>query len=352
MSPSFVARHWYRFTPVSAALFPFSLAFRLAVWTRRVLYRSGILESTRLSVPVIVVGNLTVGGTGKTPLVISMARMLSAAGKRPGVLTRGYGGSSRQPREVRAEDDALAVGDEPLLLAAHCGCPVWSGSDRAQAGRALLEAHPDCDVLLCDDGLQHYRLARDIEIAVQDERGVGNGLMLPAGPLREPADRPVDALVINCEPASRPVDAPVVNGEQHLSPGMHEATRAPRATYAMRLDPVGFYLLHDSAHALDISEFASKRLHAIAGIGNPQRFFALLTGLGLKVRCHAFPDHYRYGHGDLDFAGCDLVLMTEKDAVKCRRLGRTDLAVVRVEARVASAFGDFILGKLGGLSAA
>jgi len=337
MSPNFIARHWYHLTPVSVLAYPISLVFRIAVWIRRYLYRAGLLATTRLPVPVIVVGNLTVGGTGKTPLVIWMVRMLAEAGRKPGVLSRGYGGFANAPRQVRAEDAAALVGDEPVLLAARCNCPVWIGRDRARAGAALLSAYPDCDVLVCDDGLQHYRLARDIEIAVEDGRGIGNGLMLPAGPLREPADRPVDAHVINCEPA-----------DAHST--KCDSMRA--GAFAMRLEPHGFYLLHDPARTIDAFELIAKRLHAVAGIGDPQRFFAQLSRLGLAPQCHPFPDHHRYSKADLDFQNCDLVLMTEKDAVKCSQLGRTDLAALRVEANLVPAFGDFILEKLSGLPTA
>ncbi|MBI2319788.1 MAG: tetraacyldisaccharide 4'-kinase, partial [Betaproteobacteria bacterium] len=273
--------------------------------------------------------------TGKTPLVIWLARTLAQAGRRPGVLSRGYGGASTAPRDVRSSDQAALVGDEPLLLAMRCGCPVWTGADRARAGAALLAANPKCDVLICDDGLQHYRLARDIEIAVTDRRGNGNGLMLPAGPLREPAGRAVDALVLNCE----------------LGEARPTRTRAA-AEFAMRLEPIGTYFLHDPAKAVGAAELRGRRLHAVAGIGDPQRFFAQLARLGLAPRCHSFPDHHRYAAADLDFPDCDLVLMTEKDAVKCAHLGRTDLAVLRVEARLDPAFGEFILERLRGLATA
>ncbi len=199
----FAARHWYRLSSVSVLLFPISLVFRLLVAFRRLLFRLGVLPSVRLEVPVIIVGNMTVGGTGKTPLILALVEALRAKGLRPGILSRGYGGTDPGPRAVRAGDDAVQAGDEPLLLAERSGCPVWIGADRAAAARALLAAHARCDVILCDDGLQHYRLQRDFEIAVEDERGSGNGLLLPAGPLREPAGRRVDATVVNgAEPRS------------------------------------------------------------------------------------------------------------------------------------------------------
>ena len=333
MSPEFIARHWYRLSPLSLLALPLSLLFRLAVSVRRQMYRAGILGSVRLPVPVLVVGNLTVGGTGKTPLVIWIASMLAQAGWRPGVLSRGYGGAADAPREVRPGDEASVCGDEPVLLAARCPCPVWIGRDRAKAGAALLAAHPDCNVLVCDDGLQHYRLARDIEIAVVDGRGNGNGLMLPAGPLREPADRPVDALASNGDSVDRSRCGRVaVHG----------------GSYAMRLEPLGCYPLHDPEQPIAVSELADRRLHAVAAIGDPQRFFDLLSNLGLMPNCHAFPDHHSFVKSDLEFPDCDLVLMTEKDAVKCGHLGRVDLVALRVEAKLDPSFGDFILGKLRG----
>src|SRR5580765_364967 len=252
----FAARHWYRLSPLSVVLFPLSLVFRMAVALRRLLFTLGILESARLHIPVIVVGNLTVGGTGKTPLVLALAQGLRRQGLRPGILSRGYRGTGDSPRAVAPKDEPGRVGDEPLLLAERSGCPVWMGADRVEAGRALCAAHPECNVILCDDGLQHYRLRRDFEIAVEDERGAGNGLLLPAGPLREPADRRVDARVVNgAEPRS--------------------------GAFRMRLTPAGLHRVDAHATPLAQSELSGKRLHAVAGIGNPERFFAGLSRMGL-----------------------------------------------------------------------
>src|SRR3990172_1294438 len=195
----FAARHWYRLSPVSLLLYPFGLVCGLVVWLRRLLYRLNVVTSVRLPVPVIVVGNLTVGGTGKTPLVLWLAAELQRQGLRPAILCRGYGGADAGSRAVLADDDPARVGDEPLLLATRGGCPVWIGRDRADAGARRLGEHPDRDVIICDDGLQHYRIRRDLEIAVEDERGHGNGLLLPAGPLRESGDRPGDATVVEGE---------------------------------------------------------------------------------------------------------------------------------------------------------
>jgi tetraacyldisaccharide 4'-kinase len=215
------------------------------------------------------------------------------------------------------------TGDEALLLAERARCPVWIGVNRAQAGRALLFANPECDVIVCDDGLQHYGLLRDFEVAVEDERGLGNGLLLPAGPLREPA--------------SRTVDATVVNGGM---PG-------PGA-YSMRLRTAGIYRVCLPDDAIVPSDLSGKKLHAVAAIGNPQRFFAELDRMGLAAVTHAFPDHYAYRPEDLEFTNCDLVLMTEKDAVKCRKFGRHDLLAVRVDAEADPAFAELLWSRIDG----
>ncbi|OFZ86410.1 MAG: tetraacyldisaccharide 4'-kinase [Betaproteobacteria bacterium RBG_16_64_18] len=346
MGRGFAARHWYRLSPVSLLLYPVGLVFGLAVRLRRLLYRLNLLASVRLPVPVIVVGNLTVGGTGKTPLVLWLAAYLQQQGRRPAILCRGYGGTDVGPRAVVGDDDPGCVGDEPLLLALRGGCPVWIGRDRAAAGAKMLGVHPDRDIIICDDGLQHYRIQRDLEIAVEDERGHGNGLLLPAGPLREPAHRPVDARVLNGEP-----DGPEIArcGQRVLGQCGHGGAAM---VFRMRLEPRGFYFVHDPARSVSVAELSGKRLHAVAGIGNPQRFFALLRRLGLDPVCHAFPDHHAYAAADLEFPDCDLVLMTEKDAVKCPRCGRSDLVALRVDALLDPAFPDFLSLRLHGRASA
>jgi tetraacyldisaccharide 4'-kinase len=320
---SFPERHWYRLSALSFALWPVSLIFRLIVALRRFAYRIGALPALRLPVPVIVVGNIIVGGTGKTPLVLALAAVLKQQGHKPGIVSRGYRGSATTPIAVVAASPVDLVGDEPLLLARSSACPVWIGRDRAAAALGLLAAHPECDVLILDDGLQHYRLARDIEIAVEDERGAGNGLLLPAGPLREPAARRVDAWVINSAPSG---------------------VRAP----AFRMDLCGdtFRRLRLPPERVPAASLAGRKLHAAAGIGNPQRFFDHLARLGLVSVNHAFPDHHAYAPADLDFTDCDALLMTEKDAVKCEAFAREHWYALQVEAELAPAFFDFILAKL------
>jgi tetraacyldisaccharide 4'-kinase len=326
---SFPEQHWYRLSAVSLALWPASLLYRLLVALRRLAYRSGAVRAVRLPVAVIVVGNIVVGGTGKTPLVLWLASRLERCGWKPGILSRGYRGAAAAPMAVAASSPADLVGDEPLLLARNSACPVWVGRDRVKAALELLAAHPECRVLILDDGLQHYRLARDIEIAVEDARGEGNGLLLPAGPLREPASRRVDAWIANSAP-----------------PGIH----SPSFRMDLRGDTFrGVAAPHSMVAA---AVFARKKLHAVAGIGNPKRFFDHLAQLGLASVNHAFPDHHAYTANDLDFGDCEALLMTEKDAVKCEAFAREHWYALQVEAELAPAFFDFILAKLNGLKTA
>jgi tetraacyldisaccharide 4'-kinase len=334
--------HWLRISPLSALLIPVAWAFAAAVSARRALYRAGVLESRRVRVPVIVVGNLIVGGAGKTPLVLALAARLRESGYRPGIVSRGYRGTRTEPGVVGVDDDPRAAGDEAVLLAQRSGCPVWTARDRAEAALRLLETTPGCDVIISDDGLQHYRLARDVEIAVEDERGLGNRLMLPAGPLREPATRRTDAVVIN--------------GRMHAGQREDKERKQERSqgAFHMALEPDGFYPIGetaDGAVAIASEDLAGRRLHAVAGIGNPDRFFHLLSKMGLRFTPHAFPDHHRFTAQDLDFPECDAVLMTEKDAVKCARFAGREpdappLYALRVRARLDPAFYDFILTRL------
>jgi tetraacyldisaccharide 4'-kinase len=313
---------------VSALLYPLSLLFRSVVALRRAAFRASVLPSRRLAVPVIVVGNITVGGAGKTPLVLWLAEFLLQHGFHPGIVSRGYGSAARAPRRVTPVSDPASVGDEPLLLAQRSRCPVWVGTNRVAVGEALLHAHRECDVVLSDDGLQHYRMRRDMEIAVIDgARGLWNRWMLPAGPLREPPSR------------LRTVDAVVINGPAHAL-----ETLAP--AYAMRLEGREFRNLLNPAHVVGPAHFQSQRVHAIAGIGNPQRFFAYLESLGLRFEAHAFPDHHRYTAADLALAQADAILMTEKDAVKCAAFAAETHWVLRVDAVPDPGLGELILRKL------
>ena len=316
--------HWYRITPLHLILFPLGWLFRALVALRRALYRGRILSGTKLAVPVIVVGNISAGGTGKTPLTLALAQQLADRGWHPLIVSRGHGGSAQQPQHVTPDSDVQQVGDEPLLMARRNLGPVWIGKDRAAVAQAALQAHPQCNIVLCDDGLQHYRLQRDVEIAVIDgARGFGNGFMLPAGPLREPVSR------------LQTVDAIVVNGGE-----------ASTGQYAMRLSGEIFYSLLDPGKTATAAELGKLRCHAVAGIGHPQRYFRHLTSLGLNATEHAFPDHHPYRAADLSFADCDAILLTEKDAVKCSAFADERYWVLRVEARIDPALIDHILRKI------
>jgi tetraacyldisaccharide 4'-kinase len=318
-----VDRIWRSRGAFAWLLLPVGLLFVLIAALRRFLYRNGLLPSTRLRVPVVVVGNITAGGAGKTPLVLWLVDELTRRGRRPGVISRGYGGSAEGAREVQSDCAATEVGDEPLLIRRRAGCPVLVGRDRAAAGNALLAAHPGCDVIICDDGLQHYRLARDVEIAVVDRRGFWNGWPLPAGPLREPVSR------------LRSVDAVVANGWKG------------DAAFRMTLASERFELLAKVSRGGTAPEFAGKRLHAVAGIGEPQRFFDHLAALGLHFEPHPFPDHHVYVAGDLAFDG-DAILTTEKDAVKFGDLASLPVWVLPVTATVTPDLAQFVLEKIDG----
>jgi len=290
---------WYGRTPparaVSAALAPLGWLYCAVAALRGLAYRRGWLDSESAGVPVVVIGNLTVGGTGKTPLVLWLVAQLQRRGLRPGVAMRGYGGSGRgAPRRVRADSDPFEFGDEPVLLAGRAGCPVVVARDRVAAAR-MLALEYSCDIVVTDDGLQHYRLRRDCEILVVDgRRRFGNGRCLPAGPLREPRWR------------LRRADLVVVNGDA-ADDALH-----------MTLVPGHAVNLYDAARSQRLGDFAGTRVIAVAGIGNPARFFAMLRRSGLDVEPHPYPDHHRFTAADLACWPAGPVLMTEKDAVKCR----------------------------------
>lgn len=331
---------WYRRQLAFSLLplLPLSWLFRLMVLVRHALYRCGALRSYRLPVPVIVVGNLTVGGSGKTPLVLWLVDRLRELGWRPGIISRGYGGASAGVQAVGSASDPSAVGDEPLLLARRASVPLFTGRDRVAAGQALLAEHPECNVIVSDDGLQHYRLQRAVEIAVFDGRGSGNARLLPAGPLREPLRRlsRVSAVVWNSA-------SPVPAGEARLDLPQFE----------MRLVGEKFYALSDAQRFCTADDLRGNRLFAMAGIGDPRRFFAHLKALGLDFEAHAFPDHHDYRVTDLAFARGGVLLMTEKDAVKCATLTADAAWVLPVEAQIVSlrpglTLLDTILEKLDG----
>jgi len=307
---------WYSGHPLALLLAPLGWLYLLAQACRRFLYARGILPVTRLGVPVIVVGNLTVGGTGKTPLVIWLARRLQARSYRPGIVSRGYGGAASayaSALRVEADSDPALVGDEPVLLAQRTGCPVMVGPKRVHAAQALLR-QTDCNIVLCDDGLQHSALARDMEIVVVDGvRRFGNGRCLPAGPLREPRAR------LNT------VDLVVANG------------RAAAGEYLMDYTELPVQSL-DGSRSRALGCFRQQRVHAVAALGNPERFFTLLRRNGIDIEAHAFPDHQGFRRAELEFGDGAAILMTEKDAVKCRRLRLDNAWYVPIDATLSLAF--------------
>ncbi len=299
-----IQARWYT-RSAAIALMPLACLYGALVWLRRQAYEAGVFKTRRVARPVIVVGNISVGGSGKTPLVIALIRRLAAHGVTTGVVSRGYGGHAlAYPLAVDRDTDPSQAGDEPVLIATRTGAPVYVAPDRVAAAHALCAAHPGVDLVVADDGLQHYRLARQAEIAVRDQaRGYGNGWLLPAGPLREPLSR-----------LAR-VDLEAVHG----------------ADGDYRLEIRTAWRLIDEARCV-LDDLAGQTVHAVAGIGNPERFFDALTAHGLDVKAHPMPDHHRYTAADLVFDDDRPVLMTEKDAVKCRNMADSRLWAVPAEA--------------------
>ena len=300
---------WYEPNPIELLLAPLGWAVALFTVLRRAAYRVGLRRSRQVGCPVVVVGNLAVGGTGKTPLVIAIAKLLTRHGLRVGVVCRGYRGSaSRWPRKVRPDSDPGRVGDEAVLLSRRTGGPVAAGVNRIAAARILVR-RSRCDVIVSDDGLQHLRLARDVEIVVVDgERRHGNGRCLPAGPLREPLGRlaSVDLVVVNGAAREGELDMQLVAGD---------ATS-----------------LSDAQKTRPLESFRGAPVHAVCGIGHTERFFRTLESHGLTIIRHPFPDHHPFSESEIRFADGAPVLMTEKDAVKCERFADARHWHVPVEA--------------------
>jgi tetraacyldisaccharide 4'-kinase len=326
---------WWRagLTWRTGALLPISWIYRATLAARRLLYGSGVMRTERLPVPVVVVGNLIVGGSGKTPLVIALVEALQDAGMRPGVISRGFGRAGEGILEIDETTPPALSGDEPLLIRRRTGMPVVVGRDRVAAAHALLAAHAEVDVIVADDGLQHLRLGRDIGIAVFDDRTAGNGQLLPAGPLREP---------LTC---LAHVDAVVMNGD----------TRASFAATAMRLAQLPLHRLRAPAETCELARFADAhgpRVAAVAGIGNPGRFFTALAAAGINAAPHPFPDHHAYVEAELAAIDADAIVMTEKDALKCELFADSRLWVAPVAAILDIEFVDMVLEKVLGRKAA
>ncbi|WP_158773041.1 tetraacyldisaccharide 4'-kinase [Cobetia sp. L2A1] len=318
---------WYRGATWLHLLRPLEYVYKDVVARRRQAFLSGKREIWKAPVPVIVIGNITVGGTGKSPLVAWLGRWLSEQGWRPGIISRGYGGHApRYPLFVQADTDPQHAGDEPVMLAQQTGLPVAVDPDRPSAARRLIAA--GCDILLSDDGLQHHALGRDIELVVVDgERGFGNQRCLPAGPLREPLSRLAS------------VDAVISNGNI-------DCTLLPIESHCMTLTPVHWrHLIDDVRYPASHQPF-SGAVHALAGIGNPQRFFRTLTTLGVEHIPHPLADHHRFAPTDLRFSDNLPVVMTAKDAVKCRRFANERCWALDVEARPDQALVEWLTKRL------
>lgn len=324
----FMRKQWKQVGLWHIVLIPLSWLFVFLSCMRRFAYRVGLLKSVRLPVPVIVIGNISIGGTGKTPLVVWLAEQLGTAGYRPAIISRGYGGQAASTTPVFEDSDPSVVGDEPVLIARRGRWPVWVGRNRVAVAQALLQAHPECNVIISDDGLQHYRLQRDIELAVVDaEYGFGNSLRLPAGPLREGKSR------------LKTVDAVICNGG-NVWP----------QSFCMQLVGETFRSVPDATTTSTAGDFQGRDIAAIAGIGNPGRFFAQLRKMGLKCKEMAFPDHHAYQAQDLQSIEADVILMTEKDAVKCAAFAQENWWYLPVAPKVDEALASFISNKLRNLN--
>lgn len=329
---NWVQNTWYGESPLRWLLLPFTWIYSVVIACRRLLYSSGVLRSFKMSVPVIIVGNITVGGTGKTPLTIWLAQQLAANGYKPGIISRGYRGMvGPNPMEATADSDPAVVGDEAILIASRSECPVVIHPDRVAAAKLAIEL--GANVIVSDDGLQHYRLGRDFEIAVVDgTRRYGNRLLLPAGPLREPLSRldTINQILVQRE----------TDGSSEL---LHRSSDPP---------PVDFRLVASAICRLDnsdirnIGDFSGTKVHAVAGIGNPERFFRLLEGCDIEVIRHPLPDHADITPGDLDFDDDLNVVMTEKDAVKCRWLDTSNCWYVSVDVAFNDADTEDLLSRI------
>jgi tetraacyldisaccharide 4'-kinase len=320
---------WYRKAAPISWLLPLAWVFERVVRLRWLAYRKGWLPAARLPVPVVVVGNITVGGTGKTPLTLALVAALKEGGWHPAIVSRGHGSPIPDPRAVPPASPPWLHGDEPVLMARSSGVPVWAGVDRVETAQALLAQHPEVDVLVSDDGLQHYALARDVELAVFDgPRGLGNGAMLPAGPLREPPER------------LREVDAVIVNGAGQSLPPM------PVPVFSMALEGRHWVNLEDPERELPFDAFRGQRCHAVAGIGNPERFFSSLAAAGIEIIPHPFPDHHLFEKKDLRLKPELPVLMTEKDGIKCEQFAGPSAWMMPVSARLDPGLLECVLDKI------
>lgn len=366
-------RLWQQRSWRSRALLPLAWLYGALLQIRLALYALGWMRQTQLPVPVIVVGNIFVGGTGKTPLVVWLVEQLRTRGWHPGVIARGYGAHVDHVVEVHPASDPMTVGDEPLLIKHRTGAPVVVSRRRVAAAEQLLRAYPEVDVVIADDGLQHYALARTIEIQLSDTRGHGNGWLLPAGPLREPVSRRADFFVVN---GAATAQSPAARVDESSSASLNQLTATSSTSSVSTLNPtassavstrgttVSHYpmqlhaefaeCLTQRSHRLALADLpADKRIVAAAGIGHPQRFFDMLTGFGIHLAdTIALPDHFDYQRNPFSRVDADIILITEKDAVKCARTPQlandARLWVVPVTASIAGPLIDNLLEILRG----
>lgn len=317
---SHVLAFWHRKNLFTYVLVPFSWLFQLLCKVRRWYY---LHRQQNFRVPIIIVGNISLGGTGKTPLVGWLANYLLSQGLRPGIVMRGYGGQGKSI-EVNPLSDVKVVGDEALLLARNCGCPVVVGRNRPEAVEILLNHFPQVDIVISDDGLQHYALARDLEIAVIDgRRRFGNGYCLPAGPLRESSRR------------LKEIDFVVTNGKACNNEWEMTTKLSANA-----------YQVAQPQQVCSLDDFSGKTVHAVAGIGHPERFFLMLQAKGIHVIKHSFEDHYFFKESDLCFSDNLPILMTEKDAVKCLSFAPLQAWFVPLEVNMPEAFSNLLLRRI------
>ena len=306
-----LAQIWSRRGALACLLWPISLIYGLITSLRRYFYAFGIFKTRRVRAKVIVVGNVVAGGAGKTPVVMALVMHLQARGWQVGVVSRGYGRRTGDCREVMENSDADEVGDEPVLVKLTCHAPVFVASKRFDAAAALLASYPQTQIIVCDDGLQHHALHRDLEICVFDDRGIGNGFLLPAGPLREPWPRPTDLVLHTGAKATL---------RQGSSDSLHDGFIARRALagYALRVD----------SSSMPMAELRGKPLHAVAAIAQPQTFFNMLRNQGLTLAgTESLPDHFNFKNWISAASAGHTLICTEKDAVKLWRTHRDALAI-------------------------
>lgn len=326
--------YWHRITPLHFILWPLSLLFLLLMALRRLCYWLDLFPTTNLPIPIIVVDSMTVEDSGKTPLVIWLVNFLKSRGLRPGIITQGFTDNPGKPVAATATSDPAIVGSKSLLMAQRCGtdCPVWAGYDRIAVARALMAANPDCNILICDDGLQYLRLHRDMEIVTIDfsESSFGNGLILPAGPLRDSLKRldKADAIVVNS------VTKQQLNVKDQAS------------IHNIRLIKDTFYNLTNADSRVGPSAFSNKCLHAISDIDHAQWFFDHLNFLRLTAKCHTFKKNHRYQKQDLQITGAETILMTEEEAVRCQPFADETLWALPVDIVTDVRLQEVILNKI------